>query len=404
MRKKVVLLAVSALVLATITPFANAAVMPGTKCSKQGQTSTTAGMKYTCIKSGKKLVWSKGVAVKKPAPIASTTPNATPSPVATPTASAMPTPTKFEPWSTNIDSKMLSDEAQKSFLAWVQTRTGATKNHTQVIQDNRYTSRISILKKADDLSAQLFSSFFPQGSKTIIGATQSWTIDQLAKTGWTTSTCNNPYMSGVELCLDGNMRQGFVITGDSSYDEGNPGRDGAALIAHEYFHLVQSNLVNPTDGFRTKSGDAQSANAFPIWFIEGTAEFVGYSVGALSQSASYWNGRPSMLSYAPPGASTNRNSISDYEIRVCCRNDTPTYPYNIGQVASEYIIASVGFQKMLDILIDFRTTKNFEKSFETVTGISKATFYEKFDLIRTKVGLPGISWKLDGLTNKKIGG
>jgi hypothetical protein len=79
-------------------------------------------------------------------------------------------------------------------------------------------------------------------------------------------------------------------------------------------------------------------------------------------------------------------------------------PYNIGQVASEYIIASVGFQKMLDIFIDFGTSKNFEKSFEKVTGISKTSFYEKFDQIRTNVGLPAITWKLDGLINKKIGG
>jgi len=59
---------------------------------------------------------------------------------------------------------------------------------------------------------------------------------------------------------------------------------------------------------------------------------------------------------------------------------------------------------MLDILIDYKTTQNFEKSFETVTGISKSVFYEKFDQLRTKVGLPAISWKLDGLVNKKIGG
>jgi hypothetical protein len=55
-------------------------------------------------------------------------------------------------------------------------------------------------------------------------------------------------------------------------------------------------------------------------------------------------------------------------------------------------------------LIDYKTTQNFEKSFETVTGISKSVFYEKFDQLRTKVGLPAISWKLDGLVNKKIGG
>ena len=398
MRNKLLALLITALTLAFIQPVALAAVKPGTACKVLGKISTSSGIKYTCVKSGKKLVWNKGVAVKK------ATPTPTPTPTATPTPTPTPTATKFEPWGINIDSKMLSDEAQKNFLAWVQTRTGATKNHTQVIQENRYTSRISLLKKADDLSAQLFSSYFSQGSKTIIGATESWTIDQLAKTGWNTPNCNNQYMPGVSLCLDGIMRQGYVITGDSSYDESRPGSDGAALLAHEYFHLVQSNLGSSANRLGMKSGDASSANAFPAWFVEGTAEFVGYSVGALSQSASYWNGRSAMLSYSPPGPSTNRNSISDYEIRVCCGNDTPTYPYNIGLVASEYIIASVGFQKMLDILIDYKTTQNFEKSFETVTGISKSVFYEKFDQLRTKVGLPAISWKLDGLVNKKIGG
>ena len=406
MRNKLLALLITALTLAFLQPIALAAVKPGTACKVLGKTSTSSGIKYTCVKSGKKLVWNKGVAVKQPVPVATPTPSATPTPTpsATATPAATPTPTKFEPWSTNIDSKMLSDEAQRNFLAWVQTRTGATKNHTQLIQENRHSSRISILKKADDLSAQLFSSYFSQGSKTIIGATESWTVEQLAKTGWTTSTCNNPYMPGVALCLDGVMRQGYVVTGDSSYDETRPGSDGAALLAHEYFHLAQTNMANSTNRLQMKSGDAGSTSAFPVWFIEGTAEFVGYSVGVLSQNASYWNGRAAMLSYSPPGPSTNRNSISDYEIRVCCGNDTPTYPYNIGLVASEYIIASVGFQKLLDIFSDYGTTKNFEKSFESVTGISKAVFYEKFDQVRTKVGLPPISWKLDGLINKKIGG
>jgi hypothetical protein len=406
MRKRLLVLLTVTLALACLEPVATAAVKPGTVCKKVGQTSTSSGIKYTCIKSGKKLVWNKGVAIKKPAPVASPTPSATatPTPTATPTASAMPTPTKFEPWSTNIDSKMLSDEAQKSFLAWAQTRTGATKNHTQQIQENKNTNRISLLKKSDDLGAQLFSSYFKQGSTTVIGANEGWTLEQLAKNGWTVNKCSDQYMSGVELCLEGTKYQGYVITSDSFYDARNPGRDGAALLAHEYFHLVQANLIGSRDLFRTKSGDPQTAKAFPAWFAEGSAEFVGYSVGALSQNASYWEGRATALSYAPPGEATNRNSIADYEIRTCCGNGTPTYPYNIGHVATEYIVASVGFQKLLDIFVDFGKSNDFEKSFESVTGISKQAFYEKFDLIRTKVGLPAISWKLDGITNKKIGG
>ena len=338
-----------------------------------------------------KLVWSKGVTIKTVAPVRTPTPT--------------PTPANFEPWSTNIDAKTLSDQAQRNFLAWVKTRGGSTTNHLQLIQDNPYKTRISILKKADDLGAQLFSSFFPQGSKTIIGASEAWTIAELAKSGWPAQNCNAPYMSGVALCLDADSRQGYVITGEAAYDARNPGNDGGALLAHEYFHLVQANLAKtrPGEGAIHKGTDADSASSFPVWFIEGTAEFVGYSIGALAQNATYWEGRARMLSYSPPEESINKNAISDYEIRICCGNNTPTYPYHIGQIATEFIVASVGFQKMLDIMIDYASTRNFEKSFETVTGISKTTFYEKFEQLRPKIGLPPVSWKLEGLTNKKIG-
>jgi len=98
MRKKVLLFVISALVLSLFTPLATAAVKPGTKCAKQGQTSTSAGIKYTCVKSGNKLVWNKGLPVKaaakpglnpvfkpaEPTPTPSATPTPTPKPAPTP--------------------------------------------------------------------------------------------------------------------------------------------------------------------------------------------------------------------------------------------------------------------------------------------------------------------------------
>ena len=391
MKRVLSILVIALLTLSTSPSISSAAVKAGATCKKLGQVSKQAGKEYTCIKKGMKLVWSKGVTIKTVAPVRTPTPT--------------PTPANFEPWSTNIDAKTLSDQAQRNFLAWVKTRGGSTTNHLQLIQDNPYKTRISILKKADDLGAQLFSSFFPQGSKTIVGATEAWTIAELAKSGWPAQNCNAPYMSGVALCLDADSRQGYVITGEAAYDARNPGNDGGALLAHEYFHLVQANLAKtrPGEGAIHKGTDADSASSFPVWFIEGTAEFVGYSIGALAQNATYWEGRARMLSYSPPEESINKNAISDYEIRSCCGNNTPTYPYHIGQIATEFIVASVGFQKMLDIMIDYASTRNFEKSFETVTGISKTTFYEKFEQLRPKIGLPPVSWKLEGLTNKKIG-
>ena len=380
---------------------ATAAIKSGAICKKKGQVSTSAGMKYTCIKNGNKLIWSNGVAVRKTAPAATPTPSPTPVTSATPSPTPSATPASFDAWSTNIDSKMLSDQAQRSFLTWAKERAGTSINHTQSIDPSLQNNRLSILKKADDLGAQLFSSFFQQGSKTVIGATEGWTIEQLAKNGWTTSKCNDPYMPGVALCLAIPSHQGYVITGDSTYDARDPGKDGGALLAHEYFHLVQANIAKNLSGIQVRS-EPGALSGIPVWFLEGTAEFVGYSVGALAQNASYWEGRARALSYSPPGESINKNAISDYEIRTCCGNGMPTYSYNIGQVATEYLVASIGFQKMLDILADYGGTKNFEKSFESVTGISKATFYERFDQVRTKVGLPAISWKLDGLVNRKI--
>ncbi len=44
-----------------------AAVKAGASCPKAGKTSVSSGKTFTCVKSGKKFVWNKGVAVAKPA-------------------------------------------------------------------------------------------------------------------------------------------------------------------------------------------------------------------------------------------------------------------------------------------------------------------------------------------------
>ncbi len=66
MRKLIVLLI--AVSLLGVTP-AQASVKAGGKCTKAGATATSVGKKFTCIKSGGKLVWNKGVTIKKVASI-----------------------------------------------------------------------------------------------------------------------------------------------------------------------------------------------------------------------------------------------------------------------------------------------------------------------------------------------
>jgi hypothetical protein len=64
------------LTLIPITAFSAQKITPGSTCKVYKQKITYQNKVYTCIKSGKKLVWNKGVTVKKPTP----TPTPTPTP------------------------------------------------------------------------------------------------------------------------------------------------------------------------------------------------------------------------------------------------------------------------------------------------------------------------------------
>lgn len=68
---------------------ASAAVKAGTACTKINQSTVASGYVYICLKSGKKLIWVRGV--KIPAPIPSRA--STPTPTSTPALMPTPTPT-----------------------------------------------------------------------------------------------------------------------------------------------------------------------------------------------------------------------------------------------------------------------------------------------------------------------
>ena len=71
----------AALALSLLSPsIAAAAVKAGGTCKKVGQVVTQTGKKYTCVKSGNKKIWNKGVLVIKAAPAAAPAPMPTPTP------------------------------------------------------------------------------------------------------------------------------------------------------------------------------------------------------------------------------------------------------------------------------------------------------------------------------------
>ena len=82
-----VLCALATISLLSFQESSAVATKAGGVCTKLGQTSVVSIKKYTCIKSGKKLVWNKGVTVPRPVtkPTPSPTPAQIPAPIPTPT-------------------------------------------------------------------------------------------------------------------------------------------------------------------------------------------------------------------------------------------------------------------------------------------------------------------------------
>ena len=74
---------------------AEAAQVPTLKCTRIGQTIIWRNKKYTCVKSGKKLVWDKGVAVAAPKPSASPTTQPSTAPSSAPRPAYTPPPEEF---------------------------------------------------------------------------------------------------------------------------------------------------------------------------------------------------------------------------------------------------------------------------------------------------------------------
>jgi hypothetical protein len=60
MKQPLALLMALTFVISCFSIPAYAAVKAGAKCSTKGETKTSQGKKFTCVKSGKTLVWSKG--------------------------------------------------------------------------------------------------------------------------------------------------------------------------------------------------------------------------------------------------------------------------------------------------------------------------------------------------------
>lgn len=378
MRK--ILVALTVLVLAISPLQATAAVKPGAACTKAGGISTAAGIKYTCIKSGKKLVWNKGVklvAAAKPAP------------TATPTQSAMPTPTPTKTFNSlwekyDLTKPVSADEVVKKATDNFKSYTSAIRTNQEVkvlAQTGVDEQLVSWVQEGAKFVAERF--VYPKLSRSfvdVIAIDVKWLEETYTKEGFTINQVRDRV---------GGFGTGSPAFGGSYSNTWNYSviqktnalvTDKAGMAqtpGHEFFHAIQELLAGPVAN--------GTGSIVPNWFWEGPAMFVGQQTAGVLSFADYTSlGRPSMTNRYKNGNSINRTSPLS-EIKV---NDGKTDPYAIGFAGSEFLVSQVGVEKMVNVYAALGQGKSFDIAFKQGTGIELADFYTMFEEIRGVLGFP----------------
>jgi len=346
MKKRLVtfLSILSLLVLLPLIP-ASASAKAGAKCTKFGIKSIVGTKTFTCIKSGKKLIWNKGIVTQSVKP--------------------------FVAWSTNFETNSLV----KSAIDFTDSYVGI------VSPDNSYEIAIqNTVRESDrrwitqmlDYTNGFFSKIEREKLKVFVGNSHEWSKETLKNAGVWVGDPNQNYP-----CSDGTRDAGcadyknlvlwIFMNPSQTWDVGR-----RSTPAHEVFHTIQFSLLG-YNIIRIGPGHPQRV---PRWFMEGSANYFGYYLVEKLGFDSYENARNSQVRFIPEYQ--NSKPLSSYD-------NFESNPYGIGQAATEYIIASVGFESFLNIFKFTGTEGTFSAGFKKATGIELSEFYSKFEVARSSM-------------------
>ena len=373
-KRQIAFLSVLSLFLSLPLIPANAAVKAGGTCSKVGITSVAASKTYKCIKSGKKLVWNKGVVVAA----------SKPTPVDTPTTAAnYATLWEKYSWVKPTSSSSVVTAATEKFSAYVAvTRTNSTVIKIAA-QDGSDQTLLGWIKDGANLVAKAFD--YPKLSQPfliVIAFDRAWLEKTFIDNGWDTN-----YAKDLAAHFGLGSPAGNAQNKSNTYDMGVITRNNLLVndklgmmqtAGHEFFHTVQFSLTGPL-------ADA-SGSKLPNWFLEGSATFVGLQTASYLGWATYTTEGRQMAVARSNAPSTKSHLLSEATANTGAPDAAD--PYGIGAIATEFLVANVGIEKFMDIYTNLGKKKSFADSFKIATGVELTDFYAMFEEIRPVLGIP----------------
>ena len=345
-------------------------VSSGAVCKVQKQKVTYKNKVYKCVKSGKKLVWNKGVAVKK----------ATVKPAPKTEPSVITESVDFSPWATEFETNLMT-QAALSKTDFYFGKVAPSNLYEITIDPALSESDKTWIMRSLDYTNGSFSNLKREKIKVVLGTKHEWGKTILRKENiWVGDPLSPlPCSDGSRdaYCADKNivlLIYSDIYAPNSNY-RWDIGRQSTP--AHEVFHTIQYSLnVEANPNFVSGKN-----LVIPRWLMEGSANYYGYYVNEKLGFSTYKAGRFTQI-----------ENFSEYK-KLTPLSDYSSFnnlnPYGIGQAATEYIVASVGFENLLNIFRYTGSENGFEAGFKKATGITITEFYSKFDEARSSMKIGG---------------
>jgi len=349
------------------TPFipANAAAKAGASCSKAGITSVVSSKTYTCIKSGKKLVWNKGVSKS--------------------TKSIAVAPTSFSnlyenrngiayaAWKATADSIAAGKSNVVNLNIYIGPKTAAPKYKTPEIAIGLVSQAFSKYKTPENVQVIQYSVADIQWAedkvKSIVDTASYNELNRNENGRLVDSNCGKTDCYGAKQ-VSTNSGIAFVLqgvpTGNNNDPLGVARWELGQLDAHEFTHAMQRATIA---GLQTKDWPNG-------WVMEGSAELAQNLVMSYKSYDEYmkWRKLDSQEFYGKNTKITTSFMtayLGTTGAEDCRNNNEPCYKYNLGSRIMEIFVALKGPGVMLDLFRE-SALQGFEPAFQSIFGVTWA--------------------------------
>ena len=358
MRKRLVgLLVITPLLLSSQISTSHAATKAGAKCSKVGSKSVVGAKTFTCIKSGKMLVWDKGVNK----------------------ATLIPK-TREEKAFELVRAAYLASPAYKAPI-------------TYVVAEKSNQRFFELIKTGTEASAKFFQNYYkPQSELPLVmadGVDIEWMTSSMSKYGFEMDNWHRgAFKNGWGDVVTNSKSSILIYTGKPSTEKDIYAYGNLGFGAHEYVHIVAVGIL----GKQSKFGEV-----IPRWAYEGSASYFGNSIAELLPGKGELSNGPmqrkfktfykSLMYYdvredVPILYSLSSQQVYDWFMlpEIDAGNCPSAYCYTAGQFLIEALVADFGINTYISWW-KASTNNPWRSAFEKTFGIN-------FNQWLAEIGIP----------------